>query len=328
MTDSLLLTDFIPGTKAKAQEVNANFSAVKDAINTKASADGDNARTFNVATATDTTHAVNKAQMDELSQEMTQKINGTSVRFCAKSGNTTTGKADLFSYSGMNVTAKVGGSYPSLVISNYKGEFSTITAITTINMTGKTNGVYNVFVKSTGETYTLANTVYKQPDRPTMVDGDVWLNTSVEPISAIKYSGTSDVEFLDVPIGKITIASSAISAVETYPYNQNGYDVNVLTHLKSLTSNGYTKLPNGLILQWGTATNTVVHGGTCNVIFPLVFPTMALNIINTISDTINTITTLTAVPSSNLTTSGFSYQYGAINGGAYTHSARWLAIGY
>lgn len=229
MTDYLTLTEFIPGTKAKAEEVNANFATLKDAVNSKAAKEGDSTQTFEVATATANTHAVTKLQLDTLEDDLTEKIDGTSARFCVKSGNTTSGNGDLLSYSGMNVTLKVGGSYTNLVISNYKGELSTITSIATINMTGKTSGTYNIFLTSAGTAYTLANTIYKQPSRPTMNDGDVWLNTSKEPISAIKYTSNSDVEFNDVPIGKIIIASGAITSVETFPFNQNGYNITMQT---------------------------------------------------------------------------------------------------
>jgi len=323
MTDYLVLTDFIPGTKAKAQEVNANFSAVKDAINAKAPAEGDSTKAFSVAAAIDATHAISKAQLDAVALEMTQRFNGTSARFCAKSGNVTAGVADLFSYSGMSVTVKVGGSYPSLVISNYKGEFTTLTSIDTINMTGKTNGVYNIFVKSTGEIYTLANTVYKQPKRPTMVDGDIWLNTSVEPMSAIKYSGNADVEFLDVPLGKITIASSAISSVETCPYNQNGYDVNASTFLKSTTVNGWTKFPNGLILQWGE--NYVPQNSYINVTLPITYPNVHLQCVASNHVDIHVDYTQTGGACCPAGTS----QIGLLNIEDYTSwLIRWFSIGY
>lgn len=230
MTDNLVLTEFVPGTKAKAQEVNANFSALKDAVNTKVAIGGDRTQTFNVAAATEGTHAVNKSQLDTVSAEITKQINTTSARFCAKSGNTTSGKGDLFTYSSLAITSKVGGSYPNLVISDYKGTFTVISSVATLSMTGKTDGIYNLFIAAEGILYALKNTIYKQADRPTMVDGDVWLNTSVEPIKAVKYNGTTDEEFLGVPLGKVTIASSAITAIETYPFNQNGYDVNIQTY--------------------------------------------------------------------------------------------------
>lgn len=229
MTDYLTLTEFVPGTKAKAQEVNANFTTLRDALSEKASMEGDSTKTFNVANATLNTHAVNKTQLNDLSSSLIVEINKMLTRFCVKSGNVTGGKGDLFSYSGLVITAKVGGAYPNLIFSNYKGEFTTITSLSTVNMTGKANGSYNIFIKSDGTLYTLANNIYTQPYRPTLVEGDVWLDTSIEPINAIKYASATDTEFLDVPLGKVVIASSTISSIETFPYNQNGYEVNKKT---------------------------------------------------------------------------------------------------
>lgn len=264
MSGYLTLTEFIPGTKAKAEEVNANFVTLKDAINTKASQDGDSTKTFNIANATATTHAVSKQQMDEIVEDMTENVNATTDRFCAKSGNTSSGNADLFTYSGMNITLKVGGVYQNLVISNASGTFSTITSVDTINMTGKSNGTYNIFVKPTGEGYVLANTIYRQMSRPTMVEGDIWLDTSVEPIKAIKYTGGADVEFLDVPIGKVTIASNAISSIETNRYNQNGYNINAYTTKKY--DSGWFAASAGLIDY--TKTHNL---GTSNIKYDIFF---------------------------------------------------------
>lgn len=77
MTDYLVLTEFVPGTKAKAEEVNANFTTVKDAVNTKASAEGDSTKTFDVATATSSTHAVTKAQLDSTSTSINEALSET-----------------------------------------------------------------------------------------------------------------------------------------------------------------------------------------------------------------------------------------------------------
>lgn len=314
MTDYLVLTEFVPGTKAKAEEVNANFSAVKDAINTKASMNGDSNKVFDVANGASGYNAINKAQLDLTEEALTKKINATYTRFCAKSGNITGGLADLLSYTGMNVTLKVGGTYQNLVISNYKGELTTLTSVAAISMTGKPNGTYNVFLTSSSTAYVLANTIYKQPTRPTMADGDVWLDTSVEPFKAIKYTSSSDVEFLDVPIGKITIASGAISAVTTFAYNQNGYDVNVSTFLKSMTSNGWAKLPNGLIIQWGedgVATNP------STVVFPIAFSNAVFQIV---ACGANAGAVYVSVAGRNLT------QFTAYKSTSF--GIQWIAIGY
>ena len=229
MTNYLTLTEFVPGTKAKAQEVNANFSALKDAVNTKASLDGDSTQVFSVANATLSSHAVNKSQLAQLSEDLTSELDKAVTKFCAKSGNTASGLGDLFSYSSLNVTPKIGGTYQNLIIADYKGVLTTITSAQTFSMSGKPNGVHNIFISSVGTLYTLNNTIYRQVARPTMLAGDVWLNTSVEPFSCIKYSGTADIEFLDVPLGSVTIASGAITKIETFQYNQNGYDVNFKT---------------------------------------------------------------------------------------------------
>lgn len=45
---------------------------------------------------------------------------------------------------------------------------------------------------------------------------------------------------------------------------------------QSVASNGYQKLPGGLILQWGKVTSVAAGGNT--VTFPLAFPTAALNV--------------------------------------------------
>lgn len=223
---TITLTTFVPGTKAKADEVNTNFTTLKDAINEKAAMNGDNTQTFSVANATTDEHAVNKGQLDTLSIDLMNEINKSGMKFCVKSGNTTDGEGDLFSYNLLEVTPLIAGTYDDLIIMDYEGTQTTIsTTPDSLDLTGNPDGEYNIFINPTGHLYILDNTIYRQTDRPSMVVNDVWLDTSVDPLNCIKYSGTSDVEFLDVPLGKVTIASSTISAIETFAFNQNGYDV-------------------------------------------------------------------------------------------------------
>lgn len=269
MTDYLTLTEFIPGTKAKAQEINANFSAIKDALDTKAALDGDNTQTFKVANAIDDSHAVNKGQLDDLSDDLTAEIDKTGMKFYAKSGNISSGNGDLFSYSGLVITPKIGGTYADLVISDYKGNNTSISSTTpsTLNLTGNSNGIYNIFISSSGSLYILNNTIYRQPSRPTMVVNDVWFNTSKEPFGCIKYNGTADIEFLDVPLGKVTISGGTITAVETFPFCQNGYNVNTQTTINSGTklaaSVSNMTMPNyaaGVSKSWATVYQANTNG--------------------------------------------------------------------
>lgn len=269
MTDYLTLTEFIPGTKAKAQEVNANFSALKDAVNSKAALQGNNLQTFNVADAIEDSHAVNQKQLNNLSDDLIAEINKASARFCVKSGNVTNGNGDLFNFSGLTITPKIGGTYSNLIISDYKGEHIKISSAlpSVLNLTGNSNGTYNIFINNKGELYILNNTIYKQTSRPTMVVNDVWFNISREPFECIKYNGTADVEFLDVPLGKVTITNSAISAIETFPFNQNGYDVTTQSKVSSGTNLatsiinlGMPNYANGVSKTWATVYQADIDG--------------------------------------------------------------------
>jgi hypothetical protein len=66
---------------------------------------------------------------------------------------------------------------------------------------------------------------------------------------------------------------------------------------KSLTTDGYQKLPGGLIIQWGTATNIST---TKTVILPLTFPNNIFNVQLTINQ--NTTTDMYAVKINSLNT--------------------------
>lgn len=234
---TIQLTTFIPGTKAKADEVNANFAALQTAINEKAAVEGDGSQTFLVSDATADKHAVNKKQLNEASEALTAKINRTGTKFCVKSGNTTNGKGDLFSTDVYELAAKIGGIYDDLVIVDYAGNQTIIsTTPAPISLIGNTNGEYNIFINADGELYILDNKIYKQSSRPTMTVNDIWLDTSVQPFSCIKYNGSSDIVFSDVALGKLTFNNGAITSVETFAFNQNSYNINSETIVSAGTN--------------------------------------------------------------------------------------------
>lgn len=222
----LTLTEFVPGTKAKAQEVNSNFSVLKDAVVKRAATNGDSTQVFSVANATATYHAVNKGQMDALSETLNGEIKKTGMKFCVKLGNTTGGKGDLFSYEGLKITPKIGGTYKNLVIADYLGAQSTIVSSDSISLSGQSDGTYNIFIKPTGVIYVLRNNIYKLPARPSLVEGDIWLDTSSVPFKCTKLESGVQNEFLDVPVGKVLLSNGAISSIETFQFNQNGFEIN------------------------------------------------------------------------------------------------------
>lgn len=264
---TITLTTFIPGTKAKADEVNANFSALKEAVEAKASINGDNTQTFVVADGTQSSHAVNKGQLDDLSADLTGEINKTGTKFCVKSGNVSNGAGNLFSYNVLEITPLVGGTYENLVISDYRGIQTTISSVSNISLTGVSNGTYNIFINSEGELYILNNTIHIQAARPTMVVNDVWLNTGVEPLKCIKYNGTSDISFLDVPLGKVIVSSGTITSIKTFPFNQNEYNVTTQTEIKAGTNLAASvcnavmpDYANGVTKTWATTYQAETDG--------------------------------------------------------------------
>ncbi|MCQ2789292.1 MAG: hypothetical protein MJ229_02830 [bacterium] len=224
--NEFILKTFIPGTKAKASEVNSNFSVLKDAINFKADMNGNELQPFSVANAEEDFQAMNKGQVKEIQEEMNAKIQKISSYFCAKSGNVTNGNADLFTYSGLTITSKVGGIYPNLVCLDYEGNQYTFDSFDDLSMVGKENGVYNIFVDTEGNLYVKKNIIYIQKTVPQMLEDDIWLDTSVEPVVCKKYVNEEYVDFHDIPLGKVYITNGAISKILTFSYNQNGYTLN------------------------------------------------------------------------------------------------------
>ncbi len=96
----------------------------------------------------------------------------------------------------------------------------------------------------------------------------------------------------------------------------------------SFTSNGYQKLSNGLIIQWGKVTPTsssLVSGKS--VSFPIAFPTACLNVTGSYYYTVvyyingNAMFTVNSVSPTAFTFSGFDSTTGI-------YSAYWFAIGY
>lgn len=88
---------------------------------------------------------------------------------------------------------------------------------------------------------------------------------------------------------------------------------------KSLTSNGYQKLPGGIILQWGKYTTAVTNAATA-ITFPIAFPTACLQV-NPGQN--GTSYSQFAPSATSITTTGCSIYNNSIG-----QVVTWLAIGY
>jgi|GEM_PF-671105 len=94
----------------------------------------------------------------------------------------------------------------------------------------------------------------------------------------------------------------------------------------ALTMSGYQKLPSGLIIQWGSQTESIASAGGGNIVFPIAFPTALLQIADSPGYTGGTPahdTGSTYVSDSSVT--GFSWT-STVAG--YTTHIRYIAVGY
>lgn len=88
--------------------------------------------------------------------------------------------------------------------------------------------------------------------------------------------------------------------------------------VNSKATNGYTYLPNGLIMQWGLQSS--VGSGGSTVTFPVAFPNALLSVMLTPTASASVMAGCT-----NFTTTNFFISY---SGSPETRDWRWIAIGY
>lgn len=227
---------FIPGTKAKANEVNSNFSKITDYL-TELNAD-----------LTNTTANVSTIQTD-LTKTKTLFQEGR-TKFCVNSS-----EGILIATSGTNLYFNY-----SFTITNAKGITATITSVQPINCQGFSNGTHNIFIGLDGSSEHFTNTVYKQKIEPTTKNiNDIWLNTSKEPIFAGKWDGTIWQEYLKVPVGNVIITNSAITSTTIFEYNQNGYSINqnstAVTDLSALSQTGKNTITTLMMPDYSKGAN-------------------------------------------------------------------------
>ena len=103
---------------------------------------------------------------------------------------------------------------------------------------------------------------------------------------------------------------------------------NLLNIPKSLTSNGYAQIGDGLILQWGLTTDDAISG---TVTFPQAFPNGCLNVVATCTANPVGNAVRKTLGVGNFSTSGFDYASRLDDGTNPVSGQRdfyWQAIGW
>lgn len=244
---------FVPGTKAKANEMNSNFSKVTEYLTDL----NDNLTTT-------------QNNLDEIQSDLdqTQEIFKTNyTKLCVNSSNgTLITNADNVIYFNSIFT-----------ITNSNGESATISTLPSINCGSFANGTYNIFVSLDSTREYFANKIYRQLAEPTVKSiNDIWINTSSEPINAKIWDGSQWNIYSNIPIGSITVANNTVTAVTIFPYNQNGYNINsnssqVDGNLSVLTTEGKSIISKYSTINYSSKTtlswNTLYQAETDGFIF-------------------------------------------------------------
>ena len=117
--------------------------------------------------------------------------------------------------------------------------------------------------------------------------------------------------------GSNTISLPASTGTVALTENFTGSNV-------SLTTNGYQKLPSGVIMQWGIQNSIPADGGV-DVTFPIAFPTAVGSITATFTGSGIDSSPDFSVHTRNVSTTGFRLSNADQNA---SRNAYWFAIGY
>ena len=228
MSNFIVPNTFVPGTKAKAQEVNENFSAVQEELNSKAEKGGNISQQFLIASATENNHAVTKAQVDNLIQESADETKEELFKevkpplsidsaYIDENGESfiINGESNILSFN-----VDDGTSYKPIIAVSAQGDSKiVITDLESIDVSSYTDGTYNVFANEESA-YLLNNTILSQKIKPLNPSLNcIFENISKLPITFEKYNGTGWESFEDIFLGSIVVSSGVISKLNNVSFN-------------------------------------------------------------------------------------------------------------
>lgn len=274
MTQLNIPYKFVAGTKAKASEVNANFDAVANEI------DEIYSQMIENTTASNADYYALNAKIDTIDDKLEEFLQTYSkvTKFSVNSGkiNTETLKPHILTSNSTVISFNVDIENP-LIATNYKGETFIVEAIEDLFLPSLLDGVYTIYINKEGEIFYYSNVVHYADVLPfTPYINQVCFVKGAEPYTVQKYTSDGWVEFLGVPVGYFEIKDNAIVTLETFEYNQNGYNLNTNSFPAEFYEKGWTRLPNGLIFQWGK----YEFQGTQTYNFPVDFPNTCLGIMS------------------------------------------------
>jgi len=154
-----------------------------------------------------------------------------------------------------------------------------------------------------------------------VVEGNANYTCAVgDRLTFISFDGTKVYVFIKKADGTV-VAAGTPNGVATL--DASGILTAAQLGAASLTTNGYQKLPSGMIIQWGST--TVVNGGNIAVTFPIAYPNTVLAVVATAKNQ-SSAGSAQIIYATSYTATGFLLW--VLDGTAQIFDAAWLAIGY
>lgn len=208
---------FVAGTKARADEVNENFSSLEEEINR---------RNGNISEIKSEVDYIKNNMLNDFVSRAEDISKAVKSRFSINYSNIFENeiRPDVLDFEENILKFKVGGIYPKLTGTNAFGESKTFESIENVDISGYSDGKYNVFVNLDNEIEIFNTKLLRTPYEPkNVVRDDVWF-MPMETVSCYKFSGISWVEYRGIPLGSIVIESGQIKSVENSYFNRQYLD--------------------------------------------------------------------------------------------------------
>ena len=254
--------EFVAGTKAKAEEVNINFSAIKEELNKKLDVSNDGYITIKDA-ITDN-QPISKFQFDtvkkEINTSINEKIENKELKngFLITDGNLdSNGNPDLLDIDDdTKVVFKVddGTNYKPLKCVLANNQCFERTTIPDLSVSALADGTYNLYIAKEGSCIALANTIFQQKFPPKKMVETNWIQPVLTENGTL--GGNTFAVYCDD-----TIYTNSNPAYFAFDNNSSTSAVFGVYNYKSLTI--YNPIP--IKLKSFTWTQPNIGGGYCRL---------------------------------------------------------------
>lgn len=278
---------------------------------------GDETKKFKVADAVELNEAINKKQFDDNAVKLSgnQTIAGVKTFSSTIAGSINGNSATA---TKLATARTIGGvSFDGSANINLPGVNTAGNQNTTGNAATVTNGVYTTGNQTIAGTKTFSSTIVGS------ISGNSATATKLataRTINGVSFDGSANITVSDNT--KAPLNSPALTGVPTAPtaaVATNNTQIATTAFVKSVVAssgsftqsfaaNGWTKLPNGLIIQWGYSQ------AKTSILFPISFPNNCLAVVEGYA--VASYAAITAISKT-----GFTFSNGALN-------LYYLAIGY